>query len=68
MAYKYKEIAKLMEDYGFRLKRQNKHLVWEKNGFTVVTAVTCSDHRGIKNIERVVKKVNGKINDPKTTP
>ena len=60
MANKYTSISKLAQDYGFGLKRQRKHMVWQHvvSGYIVTTSKTCSDSRALRNIESNFKKVS----------
>ena len=53
-----KAIEQFMKENGFFISRKGKHLVWKnRDGATVVTSRTPSDHRALKNIESLVRKI-----------
>lgn len=58
MSNKYISICKLAHYYGFDLKRQRKHMVWQHvvSGYIVTTSKTFSDARALRNIESNFKK------------
>lgn len=50
-------LKNLMNENGFTLIRCGKHNIWkDKNGLQIVTSVSPSDHRTLKNIEATIKK------------
>ena len=58
MSTKIIDIYKLAQEYGFGLKRQRKHMVWQHvvSGYIVTTSKTFSDARALRNIESNFKK------------
>ena len=60
MAKKLIYIQKLAQEYGFDLKRQRNHMVWQHvvSGYIVTTSKTCSDVRALRNIESNFKKAS----------
>tara|TARA_B100001057_G_scaffold442097_1_gene477206 strand:- start:873 stop:1079 length:207 start_codon:yes stop_codon:yes gene_type:complete len=60
MSKKLINIHRLAEEYGFGLKRQKKHLVWQHvvSGYIVTTSKTFSDARALRNIESNFKKAS----------
>lgn len=52
-----RQIAKILENHGYTLKRRTNHLVWvSPRGQVIVTPSTPSDHRTVKNILAIVKR------------
>ena len=53
-----KELKKMMKKNDMELVRQKKHLIWKHKtlGFLVTTPSTGSDHRGLKNTMRDIKR------------
>ena len=52
-----RQIAKLLENHGYTLKRQTNHLIWvNPRGQVIVTPSTPSDHRTVKNIFAIIKR------------
>lgn len=60
MASKIIDIYKLAHEYGFGLKRQRRHMIWEHivSGYIVTTSKTFSDKRALRNIESKFKKAS----------
>lgn len=44
------EISSLMREHGFAIIRTGKHHVWSDGQHTIVTSVSPSCHRAVKNI------------------
>jgi hypothetical protein len=54
-------LKKLMKEKGFTLIRSGKHNIWrDKTGLQIVTSVSPSDHRTLKNLEASIKKARFK--------
>ena len=51
---KPKEISRLAEQFGYQLRRQSKHLIWQHQitGAVVTTSATPSDQRALRNIAK----------------
>ena len=50
-----------MKEKGFTLIRSGKHNIWrDKTGLQIVTSVSPSDHRTLKNLEASIKKARFK--------
>ena len=60
MSTKIIDIYKLAQEYGFGLKRQRKHMVWQHvvSGYIVTTSKTFSDKRALRNIKSKFKKAS----------
>lgn len=55
-----KEVKKLMKMNNLYILRQGNKCIWKHiGGAIIVTSLTPSDHRAIKNIRRDIKKVIG---------
>ena len=53
-----KQIVSLASKYGFKLIRSKKHLVFRNDyGIQFVTAASPSDHRAVKNIKALIKRL-----------
>jgi len=52
-----------MKEKGFTLIRSGKHNIWkDKSGLQIVTSITPSDFRTLKNIEASIKKARFNTN------
>jgi len=51
---KQRQIYQLAKEFGYELRRQSKHLIWQhcQTGAIVTTALTPSDYRALCNIKR----------------
>lgn len=51
---KHKDITRLAAEFGFELRRQAKHLIWQHpiTGAVVTTSRTPSDWRALRNIAK----------------
>ena len=60
MSKKIFDIYELAQEYGFGLKRQRKHMIWQHlvSGYIVTTSKTFSDARALRNIESNFKKAS----------
>ncbi len=53
-----KRIVKLAKSYGFKLIRQKRHLIFQDDsGTMLVTSMSCSDKRALKNVEQTIKRL-----------
>ena len=56
-------VKRLMKEKGFTLIRSGKHNIWkDKSGLQIVTSITPSDFRTLKNIEASIKKARFNTN------
>jgi hypothetical protein len=60
-----REVKKLMENQGFKLLRQNRHLVWSDGNVTITTAASPSDFRFEKNVSAHIKRARRLKNEKK---
>lgn len=51
-------VRELMEDAGFVLVREAKHLVWKRGQTMIVTSRAPSDYRALKNIQKQINQAN----------
>lgn len=52
-----KELKSLMNEYGFELLRQNKHMRWgDKHGRQVSVSCTASDRRALLSVARDIRR------------
>lgn len=53
-AMKRNDVYRLAKQFGYELRRQSKHLIWQhtKTGALVTTSLTPSDQRAIRSIQR----------------
>lgn len=55
-----REVAAIMESAGYKLVRKGKHNIWSNGAYMIVTAVSPSDQRALKNIRAEVRRASRK--------